>query len=52
MHANATNIAALVNAGWLLALNIWIAVAATRRLMSASQKCRAAGAELAPSPQW
>jgi cobalt-zinc-cadmium efflux system protein len=33
-HANATNIAALVNAGWLLALNIWIAVAATRRLVS------------------
>src|ERR1700757_1436776 len=33
-HANATNIAALVNAGWLLALNVWIAVAATRRLVS------------------
>jgi cobalt-zinc-cadmium efflux system protein len=33
-HANATNIAALVNAGWLLALNAWIAVAATRRLVS------------------
>jgi cobalt-zinc-cadmium efflux system protein len=33
-HANATNIAALVNAGWLLALNVWIAAAATRRLVS------------------
>jgi cobalt-zinc-cadmium efflux system protein len=33
-HANATNFAALVNAGWLLALNVWIAVAATRRLVS------------------
>ena len=33
-HANATNIAALINAGWLLALNVWIAVAATRRLVS------------------
>jgi len=33
-HANATNIAALVNAGWLLALNVWITVAATRRLVS------------------
>jgi cobalt-zinc-cadmium efflux system protein len=33
-HANATDIAALVNAGWLLALNVWIAVAAIRRLVS------------------
>ncbi len=33
-HANATNIAALINAGWLLALNVWSAVAATRRLVS------------------
>jgi cobalt-zinc-cadmium efflux system protein len=33
-HAHATSIAAMVNAGWLLALNVWIAVAATRRLVS------------------
>jgi cobalt-zinc-cadmium efflux system protein len=33
-HANATNIAALVNAAWLLALNVWIAVAAIKRLVS------------------
>jgi cobalt-zinc-cadmium efflux system protein len=33
-HANATSIAALVNAGWLLALNVWIAVTATRRRVS------------------
>ncbi len=31
---DATHIAALVNAGWLLALNIWVVVAAIRRLMS------------------
>jgi cobalt-zinc-cadmium efflux system protein len=33
-HANATIIAALVNAGWLLALNVWIAAAAVKRLVS------------------
>jgi cobalt-zinc-cadmium efflux system protein len=33
-HANATHIAALVNACWLLALNVSIAVAATGRLVS------------------
>jgi len=33
-HANATIIAALVNAGWLLALNLWIAAAAVKRLVS------------------
>jgi cation diffusion facilitator family transporter len=32
--ADPTHIAALVNAGWLLALNVWVVVAAVRRLMS------------------
>jgi cobalt-zinc-cadmium efflux system protein len=33
-YPNATNIAALVNAGWLLALSVLVAVAAVRRLVS------------------
>jgi cation diffusion facilitator family transporter len=32
--ADPTHIAALVNAGWLLTLNVWVVVAAIRRLMS------------------
>jgi cobalt-zinc-cadmium efflux system protein len=32
--ADPTHIAALVNAGWLLALNVWVAVTAIRRLVS------------------
>jgi cobalt-zinc-cadmium efflux system protein len=32
--ADPTHIAALVNAGWLLALNVWVVVAAIRRLVS------------------
>jgi cobalt-zinc-cadmium efflux system protein len=32
--AEPTHIAALVNAGWLLALNVWVVVAAIRRLVS------------------
>jgi Co/Zn/Cd efflux system component len=39
-HANATNIAALVNAGWLLALSVWIAAAAARRLVSGVPEVR------------
>jgi cobalt-zinc-cadmium efflux system protein len=38
-HANATNIAALVNAGWLLALSVWIAAAA-RPLVSGVPEVR------------
>jgi cation diffusion facilitator family transporter len=32
--ADPTHIAALVNAGWLVALNVWVVVAAIRRLVS------------------
>ena len=35
-YRNATDIAALVNAGWLLALNIGVVAAAIRRLLSGS----------------
>jgi cobalt-zinc-cadmium efflux system protein len=37
-HPRATNIAALVNAGWLLALNILIAAAAIQRLAAGSHR--------------
>jgi cobalt-zinc-cadmium efflux system protein len=37
-YPNATNIAALVNAGWLLILNIGIAVAAAHRLAAGTQR--------------
>jgi cobalt-zinc-cadmium efflux system protein len=36
-YPNATNIAALVNAGWLLALNVAIAVAAIQRLAAGAR---------------
>ena len=36
-YPNATNIAALVNAGWLLALNVAIAVAAIQRLAAGTR---------------
>jgi cation diffusion facilitator family transporter len=32
--AEPTHVAALINAGWLLALNVWVVVAAIRRLLS------------------
>jgi cobalt-zinc-cadmium efflux system protein len=37
-HPNATNIAALVNAGWLLLLNISIAIAAIEHLVTGSHR--------------
>jgi cobalt-zinc-cadmium efflux system protein len=37
-YPNATNVAALVNAGWLLALNVLIAVAAVERLVTGSHR--------------
>ena len=37
-YPNATNVAALVNAGWLLALNVLIAVAAVQRLVTGSHR--------------
>lgn len=37
-YRNATNVAALVNAGWLLVLNILIAVAAIQRLAAGSHR--------------
>lgn len=37
---NATDIAALINAGWLLILNIGVAVAAVRRLVSGAVEVR------------
>ena len=37
-YPNATNVAALVNAGWLLALNVLIAAAAVERLLTGSHR--------------
>lgn len=36
--ADPTHVAALVNAGWLLALNVWVVVAAIRRLASGANE--------------
>jgi cobalt-zinc-cadmium efflux system protein len=41
-HPNPTDIAALVNAGWLLALNIGVVAAATRRLASGAAEVHGA----------